>query len=280
MSHRFVSTIAIVACAGAFVVAAERATFILTTGERKAGPVVYHGSNNENLINGYLNLGVDNGPDLTFPIDQVAVIDFVGGRPPATELQAVGSGQSIALRSGSVEQGRFVNIIGGNTVKWQDQSGNTRDIPISQVSRIYLNPQSAMTAFRANRSMAVGTVGQQQLEPGAVRVEANQPWTSTGISVKKGDRISFRTTGQVAFARGDGQLAGPDGNDSSRNPAFPVVSMPVGGLIGKIGNGPAFAIGSNSQPLVMQTDGVLMLGVNDTEYSDNSGFFSVVVTKS
>ncbi len=55
--------------------------------------------------------------------------------------------------------------------------------------------------------------------------------------------------------------------------------MPAGGLIGKVGNSAPFPIGSNSQPITMPADGRLMLGVNDNEIGDNSGAFSVVVTK-
>jgi PA-IL-like protein len=282
MIRRMISTAVLVACAAGYALAAERATFILTDGERKSGPVVFHTPARENLINGNLNLGDTNGKEMTFALDQVAVIDFVGGTPAPNELQSVSaSGNSLALRNGTVEQGHFVNMIGGDTVRWQDQSGNSRDIPINQVSRIYLNPQSAFSAFNyngQNNANAVGTSG-QVLAPGAVRVEANQPWTSTGIAVKKGDRIAFRTTGEISFGRSQGQTAGPDGNGSS-NGAFPVAAMPVGGLIGKVGNSSPFSIGSNSQPIVMPADGILMLGVNDNEYGDNGGFFSVVVTKS
>jgi hypothetical protein len=55
--------------------------------------------------------------------------------------------------------------------------------------------------------------------------------------------------------------------------------MPVGGLIGKVGNSAPFPIGSNTQPIVMPADGVLMLGVNDNQLGDNSGAFSVMIAK-
>jgi len=55
-------------------------TFILTNGERKSGEVVFHGGNGNNFIDGQLNLG-DNGKEQSFPIEQVAVIDFTGGAP-------------------------------------------------------------------------------------------------------------------------------------------------------------------------------------------------------
>ncbi len=55
--------------------------------------------------------------------------------------------------------------------------------------------------------------------------------------------------------------------------------MPVGALLGKIGNSAPFAIGMQTQPLPMPASGRLMLGVNDNELSDNSGFYTVTVTK-
>jgi hypothetical protein len=284
MFRRFVISIPLVALAGVLVSvsAAERVTIITDNGQRMSGSVASHGAGGENRDGSFLTLTGDNGQEQRVQLDRVAIIDFAGDAPSESEIQGLPSGSTnvLVLRNGQKEQGTFVDMYGGDKLKFRNQSG-TVDYAIRDVSRIYMNPQNARTALNGATNSTVGTAGQNQtvLEAGAVRVEANQPWTSTGITVRKGDRVAFRTTGQIAFSRDLSQMAGPDGNNSSRNPAFPVVAMPVGGLIGKIGNGPAFAIGSNSQPLVMQTDGVLMLGVNDTEFSDNSGFFSVVVTK-
>ena len=286
MIRRFVSIAALVASVGVSVLAgAERATFILTDGERKSGPVVFHTQSRENLINGNLNLGANDGKEQTFPVDQVAVIDFVGGRPQRAELQALPSDNSthvLVLRSGGTQQGRFINLIGGDTVRWQNQAGEQQQYAIRDVSRIYLNPQSARSVWNANgtgQRAAIGTSG-TVLEAGATRVEANQPWTDTGVTVKKGDRIAFRATGQIQFVQAAGQNAGPDGNDSVRRPDYPVTAMPVGGLIGKVGTSGPFPIGSNAQPIVMPADGRLMLGVNDNVWTDNRGYFSVVITKS
>jgi hypothetical protein len=186
----------------------------------------------------------------------------------------------LVLRDGVTQQGRFINMIGGDTVRWQNEAGEQQQYAIRDVSRIYLNPQSARIVWNVGgpgRNAAVGTSG-TVLEAGAVRVEANRPWTDTGITVKKGDRVAFRATGQIQWV--PGQTAGPDGNDAGRRPDYPVTAMPVGGFIGKVGNSAPFPIGSNTQPIVMPADGRLMLGVNDNDWSDNSGFFSVVVTKS
>ena len=109
-------------------------------------------------------------------------------------------------------------------------------------------------------------------------MNANQPWTDTGITVKKGDRVSFQATGQIKFGQGATQTAPPDGNNDVKNPAFPVPTNGVGTLIGKVGNSVAFPIGSNVT-VTMPADGRLMLGINDNEFGDNSGAYSVTAKK-
>jgi hypothetical protein len=91
-----------------------------------------------------------------------------------------------------------------------------------------------------------------------------------------GDLIAFRTSRRIHFGQGPSQTAGPDGDDSLENAAYPVGAMPVGGLIARVGNSAPFPIGFNAQPIRIPADGTLMLGVNDNEVGDNSGFFSVV----
>lgn len=286
MVHRLTCQAAVAACmAVATLVAAERATFILTSGERKSGPVVFHGEHHENLINGHLNLGDDStGKEMTFPVDQVAVIQFVGGRPANAELEALPNDRSnvLVLKNGTTQRGQFINMIGGDTVRWKPDNGYQQDIPIRDVTRIYLNPESARTTFNIrgtrNNAPVAGTSG-TVLEPGAIRVDAMQGWTSTGINVRAGDAVSFRATGRIGFGQGPTQTAGADGNDTLRSNNYPVAAMPVGGLIGRVGNSAPFPIGSNTQPIRMPANGTLLLGVNDDEISDNSGFFSVVVTR-
>lgn len=283
MLRKVISTGVLVACAGIYTLAAsERATFILTDGERKSGQVVYHGDQHENLINGYLNLSNDaGGPEFTVPIGQVSVIDFVGGQPPAAELaQLPASGQFLMLKNGQTQPGTFVNMIGGDTLVWRNQGGDTQQYALGDVKRIFLNPDAARTTFNYNGAVAtgnaVGTAG-TVAPAGAVLVQANTAWNDAGITVKKGDRITFNTSGQISY--GQALTAGPDGNGDLRKPTYPVPVMPVGGLIGRVGNGTPFPIGSNSQPIVMPNDGRLMLGVNDDEIVDNSGAFTVTVTK-
>lgn len=283
----FISTVTLVAaCAvGSAWAADQRATFILADGQHVSGDVVHHGGNDANLIDNNLNLRLGSGQEQSFNEGQVAVIDFAGGQPAATELQQVpANGNFLVMRNGQSQPGTFVNIVHGDTVVWRNASGQEQQYAISDVARVYLNPQAARVAYNAATTAptAVGTAGSADstpLQPGEVRVQANQAWTDTGIQVKKGDRVSFHASGQITFGQSAGQTAGPDGNGSMHQQSYPVPVMPVGGLIGKVGASPAFPIGSNTQAIVMPADGRLMLGINDNELGDNSGYFSVTISK-
>ena len=277
MVRRVLATAALVACAGAYAFAApERVNFILTNGERASGTVAFHGDQHENLINGYLNIATSD-KDRTFPVEQVAVIDFTGGQPQPAELSQLGAGQMLVMRDGTTQQGKFVNMIGGDTLVWDNQSGQRQQFAIHDVSRVYLNPASARTVFNANATAPVATSG--QMPTTQVRVDATQAWTDTGITVNAGDRVVFNASGQISYGRSAGQTADPNGNPAEKRATYPDPTVPVGALLGKIGNSAPFAIGMQTQALTMPASGRLMLGVNDNELGDNSGFYTVTVTK-
>jgi hypothetical protein len=61
--------------------------------------------------------------------------------------------------------------------------------------------------------------------------------------------------------------------------ALPVPGAGPGALIGRVGNGAPFLLSNNPSPVPMPAAGRLMLGVNDTEYSDNSGAFTVSISR-
>ena len=281
MMRRFIPAIVVVACAAGSVLAAERATFILTNGERKSGEVVFHGGNGNNFIDGQLNLG-DNGKEQSFPIDQVAVIDFTGGAPATVELMKVpASGQIVTTRDGNAIPGRFVNMVRGQTLLWENASGQQEQYALRDVARIYLNTQAARTVFNYNGPAGTPAVATSGTFAGrTVQVPANTAWVDTGIDVNVGDTVAFQASGEVAFGRSAGMTASPDGNASYHNARYPDPTVPVGALIGRVGaKGKPFGIGSQAQPLPMPASGRLYLGVNDNDLSDNSGAFTVVVSK-
>jgi hypothetical protein len=272
MIRRLLCGVALVACAGIYAFAAsERATVILTNGDRESGTLVGYDPNS------FVNLRTDSGQVQNYPINQVAIIDFTGGgNPPANEVQSLPNtgGHVVVLKNTSVGQGRFESLT-GDTVNWRYDNGGEDHFPENRIARIYMNPQAA-------RSVALGTggaVATSGVQPGAVQVQANQQWTPTGITVQAGERVAFQASGEVSFGQGADQKSGPDGNGSLRNPQYPVPAMTVGGLIGRVGNSAPFPIGSNSQGITMPASGQLMLGVNDNQLADNSGFFNVTITR-
>src|SRR6185503_18056043 len=101
----------------------ERVTFILVSGERISGTVAFHTNTRENLIDGDLNIGLGDGKEQQIHVAQVVVIEFLAGTPQNEELAALpqGSGQMLVMRNGDIRQGQFVNMIGGETVKWKNE---------------------------------------------------------------------------------------------------------------------------------------------------------------
>jgi PA-IL-like protein len=282
MIRRLVMAAVLAMSTAAAGLAATQATLILRNGERHTGTLVYRKDANFNVI--------ENGQERSFPQSEVAVIDLAGGTPSADELNKLPASDNpselerntVILRNGSAVAGKLYNINENDSITIDTREGQRRDIPLSEIARIYANGGSARSVFRDVATGTTGTpVGRPAPVPGAVMVEANRQWNDTGITVKRGDRVAFRTTGTISYGPAADMTSNPDGSaapNAPRGPQFPVSEVPVGALIGRVGNGTPFPIGTNSSPIAMPADGRLYLGVNDDNYGDNSGAFAVVVT--
>jgi hypothetical protein len=286
--RRFAVAAALLACTGIAVSAATSATFIMTNGQRVSGELVFHGGQSNNMIDNQLNLG-NQGKEQSYPMDQVAVIDVAGGNPSQDELnKALSSNQAMALRDGTVQSGQFVNIQNGNTLIWRNDSGQEQRYGLDTVARVYLNTQSARQAYNFNptsapsASQAVATSGgtaavaRARRSGNAYVVQGNQPWTDTGIQVNAGDQVTFRVTGRVATMQGQ-PTVGPEGKTGQTSDKYPMPSMQSGALIGRVGTGAPFSIGTQQTAIQMQSGGTLQLGINDDFFGDNTGTFSVSI---
>ncbi len=108
----------------------------------------------------------------------------------------------------------------------------------------------------------------------AVRVEARHPWVDSGLTVRKGDRLSFTADGMIQWGTKSDQVAGPEGHGAKPG------KLGAGGLIGRVGyTGKPFPIGSTRTPIVMPSSGKLFLGINDFIFGDNAGAFSVTIIR-
>jgi len=112
-----------------------------------------------------------------------------------------------------------------------------------------------------------------------VRVRADNTsngWTNTGLVVRRGQRLRITASGRVNL--GASRFATPDGLANITDRDKLMRNQPTGGLIGVIGDdNDDFIFAGSSRDFVAQRDGVLFLGVNEGNLSDNSGFFEVVI---
>jgi hypothetical protein len=149
-------------------------------------------------------------------------------------------------------------------------AGQRREYSIARVSRVYVTGARARSALSSAGETAVGTTGS------GLRVLANRPWTDSGLDVKQGERYVFEGKGEIIVA--PGAVGTVDGVPGMRSHTYPLPAE-AGMLLAKVGNGAAFGIGSNSRPIAMPASGRLYIGINDDFFGDNSGAFTVVVTR-
>ena len=116
-----------------------------------------------------------------------------------------------------------------------------------------------------------------------ITVPANSRGTDTGIDVHAGDQITISAEGTIVAGRRTGEV-GPEGSNTSSGlgavvNARPLPSAGIGALIGYIRGldgqmSAAYLIGRQLNNTV-PSDGRLILAINDDNYSDNTGSFTV-----
>jgi sugar lactone lactonase YvrE len=113
-------------------------------------------------------------------------------------------------------------------------------------------------------------------------VDARAGWVSTGLQINQGDLFALEAEGTAWVAppytpeRGEGPA--PRGPGPCIDPACLLTQIDgsTAALVGMIG-GSVFVVGSSFQGEASDS-GILQLGFNDSDYSDNSGFFLVSTT--
>lgn len=257
--------------------AQDRVTVVMRNGERVSGAF-------EDRVTDTFYVRVSQHEQRRLPIGQVAVID-VGGDgqnlPQAEVAMAGGADHILVPRNGGPVRGRFMDIDGGPGSARADQprivyfraaSGEERRVPMAEVARLYLGNVPKPTDPTVSAPI--------ELPANAVRVPATSDWVSTGINVRRGDRVTFEAKGEIAISAADGDMANPSGSLQGRRAnASPMPGVLAGALIGMVGRSPAFAIGGQTTPLVMPADGQIFLRVNDDNMADNKGEFVVTIRR-
>jgi len=209
-------------------------------------------------------------------------------------------------------EGELIGAISENPRAPIFEIGSTREIIADRDGRLYLTPNrgafsdargSFSVQIRHPRDWAADNQGDvyRQRNPGirsrtrpgiderertqqevTVVVPATSRGTDTGIDVIAGEPITITATGTIVAGRRTGEV-GPEGGRNTGLGSIigtrPVPTAGPGALIAyiRMSNGQlsqAYLIGSQLSSTV-PVDGRLILAINDDDYSDNSGSFSV-----
>jgi hypothetical protein len=261
------------------VVAQPPATIVLKSGEQRPA----------------LNLGLFDGNTLIvrtsfeqeprFPIDQVAYIDFGGGGGDARG-RLRGSQHALMLRDGRMMQGQVTRIAHAvdadqkspYIISIKMSNGEERQVAGNEVARVYFGETVSASGPRANGTFRpdIPVASARQDDARVIDVSARQLWTATGLAVRRGDRLSLRSSGRIRLST-TGLTASPDGSGQF-DPRAPLPQTFSGALIGRVGNGRPFGIGGQTE-LEMPDSGPFMLGVNDSVLTDNDGAFRVEIRR-
>lgn len=124
------------------------------------------------------------------------------------------------------------------------------------------NPNSSPTFFQINARVRADN--------------ASNGWTNTGLVVRRGQRLRINASGRISL--GNNRFSTPDGLPNLPDRDKLMRNQPTGGLIAVIGDdNDEFIFIGRSRDFVVQRDGVLFLGVNEGNLSDNSGNYDVVI---
>jgi hypothetical protein len=113
--------------------------------------------------------------------------------------------------------------------------------------------------------------------PRVVMVYADREWMDTAIDLRAGDLLDATTTGRIFFAPGNSAVTTAAGAGPATAGA-PLPGRNIGGLVARIGNGPAFFVGDNLSAYRAESTGRLYLRVNDDVLTDNRGQFRATIT--
>ena len=208
---------------------------------------------------------------------------------------------TIKLKDGSVihgqviefKDGQFTVLIGSgakgrrgrttvyvediDTITFDAQVGNaTADNDSAPVSEPVSQPPRSSVPEPVNTSNQPAPTTFFTIKVSVRADNTNNGWTNSGLVVRRGQRLRITASGRVDLGRrGFSTPAGmPTVSDNDRL----MRTDPTGGLIGVIGddNDDFVFIGARHE-FIAQRDGVLFLGINEGELTDNRGSYDVVI---
>ena len=263
---------------GAVQAFAQSATVVMRNGDRVRADVIDMGASFTFNIN---------GQQRSVPIGDVVMLDFAGDGRNVTleEVSKVNNanGGYVVMRNGEQFNASLQDFTGKPLIA---VFSNGRRANLGDVARIYTGSLGNVPGFPTQSAAASPAPAPApppapapSSAPGNARsvvVAANVPWTNVGFNVAGGQVLRFEPSGEIRLSTNGDDVGRPAGAPSGRTAGgAPVPSVPVGALIGRIGNGQPFPIGDTPNGIPMPANGRLFLGVNDDHVQDNSGNYVV-----
>ncbi len=195
-------------------------------------------------------------------------------------------GELVAVRDGVIEFEGQRGIFGGERgrfnredvvrIELDDAGGNNR-YDSDRDNRWDGGRDDRFDDRNSTRDSRPGGGRQSGMRERSISIDAAQPWTDTGISLRAGQTVYVEAAGRVRW--GPGRQDGPAGErNSPRNEGRPMPNRSAGALIGRVGESDGvFLIGDETGPIRVRDGGRLYLGVNDDYLQDNSGSFRVTI---
>ena len=279
---------------GAAQAFAQSGTVVMRNGDRVQAEVRDMGAN--------FSLRV-NGQPRQVPIGDIVLIDFAGnGRDISSEelARANAANGYIVMRNGETFNASLKDLAGDPLFAIFT---NGRRANLGEVARIYLGSVNNVPGFPAQSASNPGIAPNDPMPetPGRMRgrgrgrdsyqnssaapanarsvvVPSNVQWTNTGFNVSRGQYLRFEPSGEIRLSTNGEDIGRPAGAMSARKADRATIpTIPVGALIGRVGNGQPFSIGDTTNAFDMPDSGRLFLGVNDDHVQDNSGNYVVKV---
>ena len=222
---------------------------------------------------------------------------------------------TIRLKDGSVIRGQvigfkdqqFTILIGGNargrrgqttvyvedveSIEFDSNNGNAgatddnsarNNVPMSRPSNPVNQPDNNSNNVPDSRTTDTAPISSNPtptfftIKVGVKADNANNGWTNSGLVVRKGQRLRISASGRVSLGRG--RFSTPAGLSTIQDNDKLMRNDPTGAVIAVIGddNDDFILIGPRRE-FVAQRDGVLFLGVNESDLTDNTGSYDIVI---
>ena len=152
----------------------------------------------------------------------------------------------------------------------------TKRFPLFKVHKIIFNPkqEGVETSYELEQKYRKLRRGKRALK---ITLPAEDQWKDTGINLKVDQNILFSIKGSITIEKDHKVFDYGELNVKwNKNKQLP--TQPTGAVIARIGEeGVPFYIGNNKAPFKSRIKGRLFIGINDFNYKDNEGKFSITI---